>query len=220
MIRLRIDFLYRYYSCIEKASSLFFNAASCGVSKTTHFVRIAIAKSQGDGKAPANSLTQLLLRCTDEANHERLFPMPEQFNIAAIRHLRTAEHLEAGGHTDDAGYHFGVCAENAVKCAMREAGLESYWASQGNQALRASPMFGHWSLLGTKIANAASIINVHAQGRRANPLKQLSASGATVFADWSIDIRYADPTHVPIDGAKLHRWKHGAAQFVNSFVLV
>lgn len=41
--------------------------------------------------------------------------MPEQFDVAARRHLDTADILEAEGRLDDAGYHYGLVGENAVK---------------------------------------------------------------------------------------------------------
>lgn len=146
--------------------------------------------------------------------------MPEQYDLAAVRHFRAAEHLEAGGHADDAGYHFGICAENAVKSALREAGLEGYWTNISKSALRQSPMKGHWNELGSKLAAAASDINAHAQGRRAAPLQQMSLLPYNSFSDWHIDIRYADPDHVPISPDALTRWKQAAADLIINLVIV
>jgi hypothetical protein len=144
----------------------------------------------------------------------------EQFDLAAIRHFDTAEHLEDGGHHDDAGYHYGICGENAVKSAMREAGLEQYWRSLGQKALNKSPMRGHWADLAAKIVAASNEINVFAIGRRANALRTLAGSNIAVFDGWHIDIRYANPAYVPVKPVSLMGWKNDAAQFVANFVVL
>ena len=47
--------------------------------------------------------------------------MAEQFCVAALRHLDTAELLEREGKLDDAGYHYGLAGETAVKHAVATA---------------------------------------------------------------------------------------------------
>lgn len=146
--------------------------------------------------------------------------MGEQFDVAAFRHFETAEHLETGGHIDDAAYHFGLCGENAVKSAMREAGLEQHWASISNAALRNSPMRGHWGDLSQRIQVAASDINLYAAGRRSTALRVLSSTTTPSFVGWNIDIRYADPALVPVSSASVSLWKADATRFLVKFVIV
>lgn len=143
----------------------------------------------------------------------------EQFHIAAQRHFDSATFLESAGHNDDAGYHYGVSAENAVKNAMREAGLESHWKMQGNAHFKNSPMRGHWAGLQNRIAGAQHEMSLFANGRRAAPLLQLAAMGSVArFSDWHIDIRYADPIYTPVTQAKLIQWKADALDFLTQFV--
>jgi hypothetical protein len=129
----------------------------------------------------------------------------EQFDVAAVRHFESGEYLEAGGHLDDAGYHYGISAENAVKNALRQAGL--------------SPIRGHWADLQGKIHKAQPKIDLFAAGRRAGPLRRLAARSPGYFARWHINIRYADPRFVPVSAASLAAWKAEAANFLADFVI-
>jgi hypothetical protein len=53
--------------------------------------------------------------------------MAEQYAIAAWR-------LELEGDTDDAGYHFGISGETAVKYALRASGVEAAWVATAGGA--------------------------------------------------------------------------------------
>ncbi len=144
--------------------------------------------------------------------------MSEKFDVAAHRHFAAAEHLEHGGHTDDAAYHYGICGENAVKSAMRDAGLESHWSNISKAVLWNSPMKGHWGKLSDKLSTASMDINTYAAGRRADALRALASRTTPVFDGWDIDIRYADSRFVPVNEASLESWKNDAATFITSFV--
>lgn len=145
--------------------------------------------------------------------------MPEQFQVAAYRHFKTAELLADNSMLDDAAYHLGVAGENAVKHAMQEAGLEVHWDAVGINK-NTQPMRGHWGRLQAKLVAEAATINLFSSGRRSAPLKRLIASGSiTEFSGWSIDIRYADSTLVPVSTADHQRWYDDAQAFLIDFAL-
>lgn len=145
--------------------------------------------------------------------------MTEQFDIAALRHFETAECLKNAGHTDDAAYHFGICGETAFKHALRASGFEGTWNAHSARS-RDTPMRGHWGDLHRRIQNAAQEIQMFAQGRCAVPLVCLANQvPQTYFQGWSIDIRYADPSYIPVTNAQLKAWENDAADFLLHFVI-
>jgi hypothetical protein len=134
--------------------------------------------------------------------------LAECYDQAAVRHFDVAELLKRHSKLDDAGYHFGICAETSIKHGLREAGLEARWLAN-NVDLRQTPMRGHWNALARKIIALQSEINQYAQGRRAALLIKhaLDPALSTHFNSWSIDIRYADPNHTPVMAADVVSWE-------------
>jgi hypothetical protein len=154
--------------------------------------------------------------------------MAEQFDIAAWRHHRVGESLEAIGELDDAGYHFGVCGENAVKYALWASGVRAAWLSAGaatgkspSQSLKGTPMRGHFPTLTSLVRKVQTEIAVHATGRHAGPIMAtlLNPSFSSRFAGWDIDIRYADPHYTPVTPATCSSW-HGDADDLVLAILV
>src|SRR4051794_13118464 len=103
--------------------------------------------------------------------------MAEQFDIAAWRHHRVGETLEVMGELDDAGYHFGVCGENALKYALWASGVYAAWITAGaaigkspSESLRGTPMRSHFPSVATLVRKAQTEIAVHATGRYAGPI--------------------------------------------------
>ena len=154
--------------------------------------------------------------------------MAEQFDIAAWRHHRVAETLEILAELDDAGYHFGVCGENAVKYALWAAGVQAAWIRAGAavgkspaQSLKRTPMRGHFPTLKSLINKTRAEISIYATGRHAAPIAAmvLDPSFAGRFADWHIDIRYADAAHTPVSALKCATWHRDADDFVLALLL-
>lgn len=132
--------------------------------------------------------------------------MAEQFALAALRHLQTAELLESSGRTDDAAYHYGLAGENAVKQTLVSSGIA------------AIPLPHHLrkhfdTQLHTAIANAAAAITALASGRLAADVQ--SGIFNQRFVGWSITIRYAD-TDYPVTAQNLAAWKADAVHLVNN----
>jgi|HubBroStandDraft_4_1064222.scaffolds.fasta_scaffold487716_2 hypothetical protein len=149
--------------------------------------------------------------------------MAEQFDIAAWRHHRVGESLEVMGELDDAGYHFGVCGENAVKYALWASGVHAAWISAGaaigksrSRSLQGTPMRGHFPSLVSFVRKAQTEIAVHATGRYAGAVMStlLAPSFSSRFAGWDINIRYADPRYTPVTPATCTSWHVDADDLV------
>lgn len=145
--------------------------------------------------------------------------MAEQFDIAAWRHHRVGEALEAIGELDDAGYHFGLCGENALKYALWASGVCAAWITAGAasrktpaQSLIGTPMRGHFPSFANLVRKAQAEIAVHAKGRYAGPVMStlLDPGFSSRFAGWDIDIRYADPRYTPVTAASCTAWHQDA----------
>lgn len=135
--------------------------------------------------------------------------MPEQFDIAARRHLGAAVALEAGGYLDDAGYHFGLVGENAVKYAVVTA------CGSLPRSLRQ-----HFALpLRNAISNSAEVASVLMNGRLSLGLAQDIQNGSfnRRFDQWNIAIRYADSSH-PVTTALVSAWRTDALALIGSGV--
>lgn len=154
--------------------------------------------------------------------------MAEQYDVAAWRHHRVGEMLENGAELDDAGYHFGVCGENAVKYALWASGVQAAWirigAGQGKSvrdSLTGTPMRGHFPTLTTLVQQTRSNIAVHATGRFSGPVAAIVLSPNFIqrFAGWSIDIRYADTQHTPVSSQTCTAWHADADDLVLSLVI-
>lgn len=143
--------------------------------------------------------------------------MPERYDHAAHRHLRVAETLRAAGELDDAGYHFGFAGECAVKHALRASGVEN--ALAGRQP---NPMRSHFPTLRQAIAEARSLIQLHATGRLAGPIAAivLAPGFADRFARWDIRIRYADTGCTPVAEADCARWHADAVALVEQLAIL
>ncbi len=139
--------------------------------------------------------------------------MAEQFCVAALRHLDTAELLEREGKLDDAGYHYGLAGETAVKHAVATAC--SFFPSD----LRTH--FNHRSKpLTEAILDSQAVTVVLENGRlggglaRDLELRQF----ASRFDKWHINIRYAD-TDYPVNEALVAAWKADAVALLAGVVL-
>lgn len=146
--------------------------------------------------------------------------MAEQYGVAAWRHHDVAETLEHLGFLDDAGYHFGVCGENAVKHSLRAAGVESVWVA-AKISLKKTPMKQHFPTLKSFVKRAQADIAVNAQGRFAAAVASLvlDPSFANRFNGWHINIRYADTTNTPVAGGTCSGWHTDADDLVLGLVL-
>ncbi len=154
--------------------------------------------------------------------------MAEQYGVAALRHQRVAGSLELGAELDDAGYHFGVCGENALKYALWASGVESAWicigATRGMSArasLRTTPMRGHFPTLATLVQQTQAEIALYATGRFSGPISAvvLSPSFSRRFSGWNINIRYADNQYTPVSSQTCAAWHADADDLVFSLVI-
>lgn len=135
--------------------------------------------------------------------------MPEQFDIAARRHFATAETLEAEGRLDDAGYHYGLAGENAVKqsciaaCGPLTKDLKQHFVGGLRQAIQLSQAVSGVLATGRLCGGLAADL-------RANTF-------ASRFDGWDIQIRYAH-TDFPVDSARVATWKADAIALLNGGV--
>jgi hypothetical protein len=135
--------------------------------------------------------------------------MPEQFDIAARRHLDTAELLEREGMLDDAGYHYGLAGENAVKqsvvaaCGALPRDLRKHFDTPLTKA----------------VLNSLQVSAVLANGRLGGGLVSDIRAGAfeSRFNQWNIRIRYAD-SNFPVDSRRVAAWKADAVALLNGGV--
>jgi len=139
----------------------------------------------------------------------------EDFATAALRHLESAEVLELEGRLDDAAYHFGLVGETALKAAV-------LGAIGGNAPVLPSRLKKHINhpqqSLQTAIARETQLIGLLCNGRLGGALLIEMQSGTlgTRFAGWSLDIRYADSNHCPVQLQDVHRWKLDAVTLYNA----
>lgn len=133
--------------------------------------------------------------------------MPERYDVAAVRHLAVGEVLENRGDLDDAGYHYGLVGENAVKHALRASGVEQVWLTARLRRNR-TPMGRHVPGMHAALVDFQHDIEKHATGRLGGVLKT-AVSDPTFAArldGWSINIRYADDGCTPVNEADCRRW--------------
>lgn len=136
--------------------------------------------------------------------------MADQYGVAALRHLGTAEALEVKGRLEDAGYHYGIAGETAVKASLERAGVainKEFWWHLDDKPNK--------SLLHA-IQNSAQVLSLLASGRLGGGLVADLDAGVltTRFAGWSIKIRYADTDFCPVDASNLAAWKVDAVALV------
>lgn len=140
--------------------------------------------------------------------------MAERFYVAAFRHLKTAGVLEKEGCVDDAGYHYGLAGEMAVKWALVKAGIKVI----PDPGIKVIPdLRKHFGgSLQRAVADSKEIMGVLKAGRLGGQLADdLNADTfKSRFYLWSINIRYADSCH-PVDNDKLVAWKADAVALVN-----
>ncbi len=137
--------------------------------------------------------------------------MAECYATAAIRHFEVGEILKEANRLDDAGYHFGICAETAIKNGLQEAGIAAHWSST-NIKNNKNPMKKHWNDLGSSIHALVGDIQTYAQGRRAANIIKYSRDPNLIsyFSTWKIDIRYADTTCTPVSATDVSTWESNA----------
>lgn len=149
--------------------------------------------------------------------------MVEQYDVAARRHQRSAEILESANECDDAGYHYGLVGEMAIKHALRASGCEAKWLRSGPKShakLRATPMGAHVQDMGARISEASQVIRLFASGRLAQPIMSLllHPSFQARFKGWHINIRYADTMHTPVSATDLERYRADAAELLQHLI--
>lgn len=146
--------------------------------------------------------------------------MAEQYDVAAWRHHSVAEKLEEAGDLDDAGYHFGVCGETAVKQALRASGVEANWIAAGI-SLKRTPMLQHFPTLTTFVTRSRNDIAVFAVGRHAAPITGiiLDVSFLQRFSGWHINIRYADLSYTPVSSGICGAWHQDADELILGLLL-
>lgn len=133
--------------------------------------------------------------------------MTEQYDVAAARHHRVAEHLAANGEIDDAAYHYGLVGENALKHALRRSGVAAVWGAAGKKP-RNTPMGKHLPPLTAEIQAFIGDIHLYAAGRIGAALQAVVSDPAFAnrFQGWSLHIRYADNQCTPVDPIDCQRW--------------
>lgn len=135
--------------------------------------------------------------------------MADQFDIAARRHLDTAETLERDGKLDDAGYHYGLAGETAVKQSIKLA-----CGSLPVALLR------HFAVpLRDAIKSSTEVSNVLKSGRLGGGLAADLGAGLfeSRFDNWNVRIRYAD-SDFPVNAALVATWKADAVALMKGGV--
>ncbi|WP_295437712.1 hypothetical protein [uncultured Thiodictyon sp.] len=147
--------------------------------------------------------------------------MTEQYDVAAARHHRVAEHLEMNGEIDDAAYHYGLVGENALKYALCKSGVAGVW-NGARMKPRNTPMGKHLPSLTSAIQGFITDIQLHAVGRVGAELQAVVGDPAFVsrFQGWSLDIRYADHTCTPVSLVDCQRWSLDADLVLRRLVLM
>lgn len=145
--------------------------------------------------------------------------MNERYDVAAGRHQRVAEHLEGKGEFDDAGYHYGVAGENAVKNALRDSGVEAAW-TKACRRLRETPMGRHFPTLQDKVKDVQTEIQAFACGRLATSIQKeiLGPDFPSRYQGWNLDIRYADRRYTPVDPKDCARWAQDTAELLVALI--
>jgi hypothetical protein len=139
--------------------------------------------------------------------------MAERYDLAATRHLKSGNALEGNARLDDAGYHYGLAGEMAIKRALQSAGIAKpkpfhidHNSSSGKDLLRYA-------------IREASNLTVLASGRKGLALVQMATSLGSKFQGWSMNkLRYADDGYCPIDAAKVSAWHQDAIALVNAVI--
>ncbi|WP_141456311.1 hypothetical protein [Pseudoxanthomonas sp. z9] len=142
--------------------------------------------------------------------------MAEKYDVAAKRHLETATTLLDETKLDDAGYHYGISGETAIKFALTQAGLSRQLVALN----RNNPLRAHLPSIKQLIKSAEILISTHARGRMSSPIAAvlLDASLQTRFAGWDINIRYADERHCPLREEQVLEWRNDAEYLVQNLV--
>lgn len=138
--------------------------------------------------------------------------MAERYDVAAKRHFDVADLLEKRGELDDAGYHYGLVGENALKHALRVCLSKSVKGRDGHFPNLTAAI----SVFQTDIAAFASGSGI---GRHLYQLTN-DPTFAGRFGDWKIDIRYADDQCTPVSPADCARWGGDAEDFMRQFGLI
>lgn len=143
--------------------------------------------------------------------------MSEQYLVAAKRHYDVGEMLMANGANDDAGYHFGLSGETAIKAMLQLSGIETGWLGSGKSP-RKTPMRSHLPQIKTLITMAQAEIQQYAQGRLAGEVTRvmLDPAFSARFDKWMISIRYADTQCTPVKDADCARWRRDALDMLES----
>lgn len=111
---------------------------------------------------------------------------------AANRHYEDACMLQNDRRYDNAGYHFGLAAECAIKKKLRDFGT----------LMNDPAIWKHWPEL-------RELASLALQGRKAAPTRQL-VERASFMQRWDIAMRYS--ANGTIDATAAGRWQEDANQ--------
>jgi len=115
---------------------------------------------------------------------------PQDMSAAAGRHYADGAMLLGNRKFDNAGYHFGLAAECAIKKLLRDCGVPT-----DDKAI-----WMHWPHLKTLGRLAVS-------GRQAGPVRELLERG-NFMQHWDVVMRYSSNSQV--DQARATRWQEDA----------
>jgi len=120
--------------------------------------------------------------------------MAENYLIAAQRHFNDGDLLKQAARLDNAGHHYGIAGECAVKAVCME--------EVGNRPSK------HFDPDPSRDLRMAAVPNLSGlKGQRI----LLVLSG--LFADWSVHDRYSNDGHV--QAAQVEQWRADAEQVLN-----
>ena len=125
------------------------------------------------------------------------------YHASAIRHLRDAEYLHAGGFAPNAGQLYGFCVECALKAVLVSCGVARDASGNVTQGSRFKV---HMPKLVDQIT---ADVPFGPEGRRAAAYVAQFPEIADMD-DWSIDHRYFKEAALPV--ASIDRWRMVAMQ--------
>ena len=116
--------------------------------------------------------------------------------------------MHKNGHLDDAGYHFGVSGECALKCGMLKARINF-------------PRNHFPSLTKATKKTVTATVSAFATGRGSAAIFEIvnDPTFSQRFKGWSINIRYAARDCTPVQRADCDRWCKDASELVARLVI-
>ncbi|TWA74038.1 HEPN domain-containing protein [Azospirillum brasilense] len=128
----------------------------------------------------------------------------EDFPGAARRHLHDGKLLAESNRLDNAGYHFGLAAECALKAAMRSINIPTKEFMVGEK----DAYYIHFP----KLKNIA----LKHTGRISKQVSE-SLNKSSFMQNWEIRMRYSKKA---VEGKQCEAWANQAEEFVKSCFVV